>query len=85
MASNTPKQSTNASGYDLEFLSEPPDLDALVCQICILVARDPQQMDCCGRVYCQLCLSEHKKRSDKSPNCRRAGNSFVDKKSKFTM
>ena len=76
MASNTPK----LGGHDLEFVNEPPD--ALVCLICTLVARDPHQMDCCGRVYCQLCLSEHKKHSDLCPQCRKTGNSFEDKRGK---
>ncbi len=70
-------------GYDLQFMSEPPD--ALMCLICTLVAKDPQQMDCCGRVYCTLCLSEHKKHSDKCPQCRKAGNSFNDKKSEYII
>ena len=69
-------------GYDVPFAREPPD--CLVCLICTFVARNPQQMDCCGRIYCQLCLSEHMKRSNKCPHCRMPGNSFNDKKSELT-
>ena len=67
-------------GHDCRFVSEPPD--ALNCLICMNVAKDPQQMDCCGKVYCRLCLTEHKKHSNKCPQCRKKGNSFNDKKSK---
>ena len=77
MAFNTSK----LGGYLLNFFSEPPD--ALVCPICKYVARDPHQMDCCGRVYCQLCLSEHNKHSDTCPQCWQTGNSFADKRCKY--
>lgn len=74
------KKARDIRGHDVQFVSDPPD--CLVCLICTLVAKDPQQMDCCGRVYCQNCLSEHKKHSDKCPQCREAGNCFSDKRSK---
>ena len=74
MASNVP----NLGGYDCKFVSEPPDF--YICLICTFVAKDAQQMDCCGKVYCRLCLTEHMKRSKKCPQCRKEGNSFNDKR-----
>ena len=55
MASNVPM----TGGYDCKFVDTPPD--KLVCQICLLVARTPHQVTCCGRVYCKTCLDEHKR------------------------
>ena len=74
MASNAQK----LGGYSCKFVSEPPE--SYICKICTSVAKDPQQMDCCGKVYCGLCLTEHKKHSNKCPQCREEGNSFSDKR-----
>ena len=76
MASNI----ANLGGYDCDFVEAPPD--ELLCLICTFVAREPMQMDCCGKVYCKACLTELNKRSYKCPQCREEGNGFKDKKSK---
>ena len=34
-------------GYSFNFIESPPD--EFVCLICHLVARDPQQLLCCGK------------------------------------
>ena len=69
-------------GYDCDFLEPPPD--ALLCLICTFVAREPMQMDCCGKLYCKHCLNEHSKLSQQftCPHCRQDGNGFIDRKSK---
>jgi hypothetical protein len=41
-------------GYDHQFV-EPPSND-LLCLICLCVARDPQQINCCGKVLCKGCF-----------------------------
>ena len=68
-------------GYDHQFVEPPPD--DLLCLICLCVARDPQQINCCGKVLCKGCLIEHRKHSDDCPQCREPINSFPDKRSKF--
>ena len=78
MASNA----SNTGGYDYKFVDPPPD--KLVCQICLLVARIPYQVMCCGRVYCQACLDEHKKHSSTCPNCRKTGQNFPDIRGEWT-
>ena len=65
-------------GYERDFVGPLPA--ELLCLICTFVAADPMQMDCCGRIYCEGCLTELKKRSNKCPQCRREGNCFEDKK-----
>ena len=68
-------------GYDHQFVEPPPD--DLLCLICLCVARDPQQINCCGKVLCKGCLEEHKKYSTVCPQCRNVINSFADKRSKY--
>ena len=67
-------------GYDHQFL-EPPR-DDLLCMICLCVARDPQQINCCGKVFCKICLEVHKKHSTLCPQCRKHIVSFADKRGK---
>ena len=43
-------------GYACNFVITPPG--ALLCQICELVARDPQLSVCCGNNFCKTCLDE---------------------------
>ena len=74
MSSNAPE----LGGHKSKFVSEPPV--SFICLICTFVAKDPQQMDCCGKVYCRLYLTEHMKHSNKCPQCRIKGNSFNDKR-----
>ena len=78
MASNTGQ---TLKGYDHQFVDPPPD--DLVCLICLSVARDPQQVNCCGKVLCRTCLKEHKRDSNSCLHCRNDITSFADKKSNF--
>ena len=78
MASNTDQ---TLKGYEHQFVDPPPD--DLVCLICLSVAaRDPQQVNCCGKVLCRTCLQEHKRYSNRCPQCRIVITSFPDKRSK---
>ena len=42
-------------GYTYEFIDQPPG--DLLCQMCNYVAKEPQQMKCCGTLYCKSCLA----------------------------
>ena len=68
-------------GYECDFVELPPA--ELLCLICTLVAREPMQVSCCGKVYCKACLTELKKHSRKCPNCRMEAIGFPDRRSKF--
>ncbi|XP_011408344.1 PREDICTED: TNF receptor-associated factor 4-like [Amphimedon queenslandica] len=52
------------------------------CHICTLVARDPQQVTCCGKIYCKSCLESSKKKRQKltCPDCNKqlTGKYFED-------
>ncbi|XP_019856710.1 PREDICTED: TNF receptor-associated factor 6-like [Amphimedon queenslandica] len=73
---------TSLGGYDYFFLEEPPS--DVVCPICHLVAREPQQVSCCGKIYCQSCFSELESQSKwrlRCANCREEEpDSFPDRK-----
>ena len=73
-------------GYDYDFKDKSEIPDALVCQICTFVARDPQQVVCCGRVYCKACLERVLQDSMilMCPQCRAPVQSFPDTKSEFS-
>ena len=81
MASNTDQ---NTKGYDQDQFVDPP-LDDLVCLICLSVARDPQQVNCCGKVLCKTCLQEHRRHCNTCPHCRKKITSFADKRSKYNI
>ena len=63
-------------GFGCSFLQSPPD--ELFCPICCMVAKQPQQTTCCGRIYCSACLKEYMKRSNKCPTCRQDVVMFKD-------
>ena len=69
-------------GYDHQFVKTPPN--DLLCLICLCVARDPQQITCCGKVLCRGCLKEHKKRSNNCPQCGKYIHTSADKRSKHS-
>ncbi len=60
----------NKRGYDYETVEEPPE-DCL-CTLCELLVRNPQQTECCGRIFCEYCLEQYKKGvlTYRCPNCR---------------
>ena len=72
--------SQDIKGYDHEFVDPPPS--DLLCLICLCVARNPQQVNCCGKVLCKVCLDEYKKSYSVCPQCRTSINSFADKRGK---
>ena len=54
-------------GYDYEFVSDSPD--ELKCSICLLVLRDPSLTSCCGKHFCQSCISRIKNKGMPCPLC----------------
>jgi len=75
--------SLSSGGYDCDFVKDVPA--SLQCLICTLPAREPQQVSCCGKIFCLSCLDILKKSKNKScPNCRnQSWTSFFDKKSEL--
>ena len=66
--------------YDLTFTETPPE--DLICQICHLVAKEPQQVGCCGKVYCKTCITgPHDSSKRVCPNCKVPTHCFPDLRS----
>ena len=55
-------------GYDYNFADGAPS-DRLICAICTLVARDPQQTNCCGNTFCKTCLSQQSQVIGQNARC----------------
>jgi TNF receptor-associated factor 4 len=76
------EKTTTIGGHECMFLEEPPS--DVICPICRLVARDPQQVSCCGKIYCKSCLTELEVQSKwtmRCANCREdEPDSFPDRK-----
>ena len=67
------------TGYDCIFVRDPPQ--DLICLICTFVARDPEQLTCCGRVFCRTCLEKQRSNSPKCPHCSGLICNFPDSRS----
>ena len=55
---------TEPGGYEHKFVDPP---DSLTCLICHHVAKDPRQVECCGKVFCRSCIIMVK---ETCPSCR---------------
>ena len=62
MSSGATSNSEGGRGYEIDFTDPPDDL---VCTICRHVANEAHQVECCGRVFCQVCI----KGVDSCPDC----------------
>ena len=74
------KMAGSSTLSDVVFLTDPPE--SLVCLICLSVADKPQQINCCGTVFCDSCLTQYMDLRDECPHCRQEGDPFDDKRSK---
>lgn len=70
----------NLKGYDCHFVDTIPKV--LFCKACEFVARDPQQTECCGDIYCTLCIKELKKYTSHCQKCKKILKSHLDVRSK---
>ena len=75
------KGAEDYGGYNLTFTNDEA-ASQYQCHICSLVAREPQQATCCGKIYCKNCLEASKKKRPKTicPVCSRplTGKYFKD-------
>ena len=74
-----PLQNRIEGGYDYEFVSGLPSTE-YTCLICTLVAREAQQVSCCGKIFCRQCLENSAKAKSSCPSCHEDlnGKSFPD-------
>lgn len=64
-----------AGSVDYQFVSEPDE--ALMCLICMEVAKEPWQHAKCGRLFCKRCLESYGS-SKPCPTCRAARPSYFE-------
>ena len=73
---------TNLQGYEYEFVEKQSE--DYSCLVCKCVARNPQQVNCCGKIICENCLERCKQTNshhDKCPHCQQELTSFKDTRS----
>ena len=60
-----------ASGYDCKFAGSraPPDQLETTCPICMLILREPHQVQCCGKIFCQSCITTALSGGKPCPTC----------------
>ena len=73
-------------GLDCEFLEQPPEQVQSECPVCLLVLREPYQVNCCGYAFCKKCIERVRLESRICPCCNaEAFNMFEDKRLKRSL
>ena len=57
--------------FDVRFVVKPPD--DCCCPICLSVMNDPHLTSCCGRHYCQACITRIQIMAQPCPICKKNG------------
>ena len=75
-----------AGGYDCEFVEKPPKQIQCECPICMLVLREPSQLECCGSVFCTSCIERALQTKSACPLCKKVRPTcFLDKRLKQSL
>ena len=61
---------STGQGYDCEFVDSPPENIETECPVCHGIFRAPQQLTCCGKVYCETCVKKTLEENNSCPSCR---------------
>ena len=56
-------------GYDCEFVDPPQSAFQVDCGLCLSKLRDPQQVTCCGKSFCDLCIKRIVELGKRCPAC----------------
>ena len=67
------RQVKNVMGFDCEFLEPPPENLQTRCPVCLQIIREPYQVPCCGKKYCQSCIQTIKIKNKSCPTCNTEG------------
>ena len=68
------------SGFDCEFVEDPPQVLQTHCPICLLVLREPFQVTCCGKSFCSPCIEQVEGRGQPCPTCKKEGFRYFENK-----
>ena len=73
-------------GYECEFIEKPQTAFQSECPTCLLVLREPYQVDCCGYVFCRVCIEKVKTDNNPCPCCNAKDfDTFEDKRLKRSL
>ena len=73
--------SSNAGGYEHEFLESTAELKEFECPLCLFVTREPHLTGCCGQHFCQACINRIITDRKPCPFCKASSfNVLLDKK-----
>ena len=61
---------STGGGYDCELVDSPPEKIETECPVCHGIFREPQQLTCCGKVYCETCIKKALAINNSCPSCR---------------
>lgn len=61
----------NMASFNVRFVEKPPD--DCCCPICLSVMNDPHLTSCCGRHYCQACITRIQMMAQPCPICKKSG------------
>ncbi|XP_064389582.1 TNF receptor-associated factor 4-like [Halichondria panicea] len=58
-------------GFDCEFVKPPPsEYVQSLCPVCLQIIREPHQVTCCGKKFCQACIEHVKATKNVCPTCK---------------
>ena len=57
------------TGFECEFIEQPPEVLQFSCPICLLILREPYQVTCCGNSFCRWCIQQIKTKNRPCPTC----------------
>ena len=57
------------TGFECEFVEEPPEVLQSSCPICLMILREPHQVTCCGKSFCRTCIQQIKTKNKPCPTC----------------
>ena len=46
----------NKAGFECEFVTKPPDCLQVECPVCLNILREPHQVTCCGKSFCNTVI-----------------------------
>ena len=58
------------TGFDCEFVDDPPKELHTECSVCLSVLRQPYLVDCCGNHFCKACLERVSQEKRECPLCK---------------
>ena len=73
-------------GFDCEFVKPPPsEYIQSECPVCLQIIREPHQVTCCGKKFCQACIETIRAIKKPCPTCNKEFSNFPDKALKLSL